>query len=281
MKDKTKAPYENNPFFIGFNGLQLLFKNATQVAIYAAVLVGFWFIVGTAISIVLEFTSAPETSQGTSSDEYVMPTFIEDMISSPQALAASLAQILPVTAIVFLISTFFYGILEYTAARLTLGESVTFKQALSGVWKKYPGYLWVKIITFVKLVLWSLLFIIPGFIMSIRYSLAGIVYFAEDKKGNMAVRRSSAITKHAWFTTFAGTGLWNLITGNQAGLLINPAANVVLYRQLALLTDENKQKPNAHWLSWLTFFGPLILLIILLALFFIVFIAILLPILLA
>jgi hypothetical protein len=133
--------------------------------------------------------------------------------------------------------------------------------------KELPGYLWVNIIMLVKLFLWTLLFIVPGMIMAVRYRLSGTVFFAEGKRGNAAVKRSAELTKGAWFTTFAGYGLWNLITFNQIQQLVAPGVSAILYRQLRALTDAGESKPSAHWLSWLTLLVPIALILLFLGFF--------------
>ncbi len=152
-----------------------------------------------------------------------------------------------------------YGTLEYTGARLALGEKVELKKALKEVAKQLASYLFVTLLVFVKVFLWSLLLIVPGIIMAVRYSLATTAFFAEGKHGNAAIKRSLELTKGAWLTTFAGTSLWNLLTLGQASALIQPGVNAVLFRQLKEATDNDTAKPEAHWLSWLSLAVPIVL----------------------
>lgn len=264
--------YENNPFYIGLHGIQLIFKNAQQVGIYAAILAGVMILLNTVSTAVDTINSI---------NEPVEPEPISQSIeSAPLDRGEVLAIIGAVSGIVLLISVvilaiclLLYGVLEYTAAQLALGKKVTLQEAFLAVLRKYPGYLWLYILMIVKLFLWTLLLIIPGIIMSVRYSLASTVYFAEDKKGNAAIKRSLALTKGAWFTTFAGYNLWNIITFGQVSVLTTPAASTILYRQLRDVTDRGVAKPKAHWLSWLTFFIPIVLVLLLIT--FIVFMALL------
>lgn len=268
MSKHATVQYENNPFYIAYNGVTLLFKSAQSVGIFAAVLAGIGLLGGGISNIASVFAPYQDTPTDTSVNETMPPVFDEAMF----AVIAGIGLVMLVMGLLFsLISLFLYGILEYTAAKLANNEIVTLEHAFAGVWKLFPGYIWVYVIAITKLFLWTLLFIIPGIIMSVRYSLAGIAYFSENKKGNQAIKRSLELTKGAWFTTFAGFTLGNMITFGLAPTIVNPAAGTILYKQLRAVTDSGKQKPATHWLSWLTFFVPIIIgiLFIMLILFFI------------
>jgi hypothetical protein len=265
MAQKVAQKYENNPFYITYNGLMLLFKNAQSVAIYATILAGIGVIMSAVNSAVDMATSYRNESAPTEMGQLSM-----NGIDIPILLGFIGVAVL-VTVIFMLVFLFLYGILEYTAAELAKGKKVTLEQAIVGVWRGFLGYTWVYVLVFGKLFLWTLLFIIPGIIMSVRYMLAGTTYFAENKRGNDAIKRSSALTKGAWFTTFAGFGLWNFITFNLITPLVNPSAATILYRQLKDATDSGIQKPTPHWLSWVTLLVPLafVVLVFILVTFFI------------
>ncbi len=269
MTTHSKVKYENNPFFIGLHGLQLLFRNAQSVGIFAAVLVGIGVFFNTVTSVIDTVNNM---------DQPQSVTRVEPIANNVDfnifGLLLVLGFLVLISVIVVLLFLLPYSVLEYSAAQLALGKKVTLKQAISNVWRNLLGYFWVYIIVIVKLFLWTLLLIVPGIIMAIRYTLAGTVFFAENKRGNAAVKRSAELTKGAWFTTFAGHGLWNLITFGQITPLITPSANAILYRQLKDVTDRGAKKPNAHWLSWLTFFGPIVLSVILIGFFIMIALAI-------
>jgi len=258
---KHDIHYQNNPFNIGLNGLQLLFKRAQSVGIYAAILAGIGILISTAANVI-------DTVSKMNTPDYDTSPYVMHASSTPSSvnvgvLIAVLVGVLLVAVITMLVSALLYGVLEYTSAKLAQGKNVTLGEALSATFKRLPGYFWVYVVMFVKIFLWTLLLIVPGIIMAVRYSLSGIVFFAENKRGNAAVKRSAELTKGAWFTTFAGTGLWNLITLGMIPWVITPSANAILYRQFKATTDSGSKKQGAHWLSWLTFFGPLVLFVIL------------------
>ncbi len=243
--------YENNPFYIGLHGLQLLFNRAQSVGIYAAILAGISLLLNTASNII-DAIDQINTHDSTITTVSTTPNEVNGAI-----LIAVLVVAVVVVVVVMLVSALLYGVLEYTSAKLAQDKEVTLGDAFAETFKRLPGYLWVYVVMLVKIFLWTLLLIVPGIIMAVRYSLAGTVYFAENKQGNAAVKRSAELTKGAWFTTFAGTGLWNLMTFGVITWLVNPSANAVLYRQFKATTDSGSKKPSAHWLSWLTFFGPI------------------------
>lgn len=261
MSNHIKHTYENNPFFIGLNGIKLLFAKAQSVAIFAIILCVLGFVANTAANII-DVVSNTESSPYSGHE---LNKIEQDIQTTPQDLAPAIGLIITVAAIVgvillviILISIWVYGSFEYTGARLAADKQVDWKEALVQSGKRLPGYIWLNIIMIVKILLWSLLFIVPGFIMAIRYSLSGTVFFAEGKKGNAAIKRSLELTKGAWFTTFAAYGLWNFITFNQVTALLQPGTSAVLYRQLRDVTDHNKPKPAAHWLSWMTLLVPIV-----------------------
>jgi uncharacterized membrane protein len=274
-KTTHKQPYENNPFFIGLNGLKLFFANAQSVAIYAVVL-SVVLVIFSGVSKVIDVVDRSNyvTKSQLEEQNRVDRQAINDFFSQdPARIAVAGVLIASVVFIVVLVMLLLNGVLEYTGARLALGEKVNLMQAFKEVAKDLAGYLWVNIIVVVKIFLWSLLLIVPGIIMAVRYKLAGTVFFAEGKHGNAAVKRSLELTKGAWFTTQAGYSLWNLITFNQIPQLLSPGSSAVLYRQLRDVTDAGEQKPPAHWLSWLTFFVPIALAILFLMFLLLIFVA--------
>ncbi len=243
MPDKpTNQHYENNPFFIASNGITLLFSLAQGVAIMLVIL-----------SILGLFSGAwsPDTHDNSASNisALIMSWSFNDWL----LVIGSIAVIVLAIA---MISALLGGVSAYTSSRLALGKevkiSVAFQQAFEHLW----AYLWLQAIIFVKLLLWSLLFIIPGLIMSVRYSLAGVAFFDEKKnlRGDAAIKESLRLTKGAWLTTYASNALFNILTLGSISSLVSTGANAVLYKQFDKKGDK---KPDAHWLSWLTLVLPI------------------------
>jgi hypothetical protein len=246
------STYENNPFFVATSGLDLLFKKAQSVGILLAIFAG--------LSVLLSLPNwfSPSQSQPsgtpTASDKTDADAFFNGLAQIPLETWLLVAFIVTVILLIAIaINIVIKGIIDYTAARLATGKTATISQAFRAVLKNFWGYTWVRVIVGVKTFLWTLLFIIPGFIMSVRYSLAGVAYFDKTLKGNGSVKESLALTKGGWLTTFASQNLLNLLTLGIIPALLTPGTNAVLYRQFSV-----GEKPKAHVLSWLTLVLPLI-----------------------
>lgn len=257
---KTTVAYENNPFNIGLAGLKLLFEKAKPVAIFAIVLCALSVLSDLASSAVDTSTTLTMSEERIAAQERADEAAVREFFAQDAGTIIGIGVLAASAVFLFIIiSLWLYGALEYTGARLAAGERVGLKEALKEAGKVLASYVWLYVIIVVKVLLWSLLFIIPGIIMAVRYALAGTAFFAEGKRGNAAVKRSLELTKGAWFTTFAGVALWNIITLGLITYLLQPGINAVLYRQFKPLTDTNEPKPAAHWLSWATLFAPLAL----------------------
>lgn len=249
-KQTTQAPpaYQNNPFMIAVDGLNLLFKLAQSVAIFG---------------IILCVLSLGGSYGGPSGD-----SASSDADSVADTLGAIPAEVWIIIGVIilivvigmFVIGVIISGIMDYTAAKLAQNKTVTLGEAFSGTMKNFGGYLWVRVIVAVKTFLWSLLLIIPGIVMAYRYSLAGVAFFADEKKGDAAVAHSLSLTRGAWLTTYASQTLFNLVTFGLVSSLLMPGTNGLLYRQYTALGDT--PKPAAHGLSWLALFIPIVLLIL-------------------
>lgn len=256
---KTESTYENNPFMIGINGIKLFFNDARPLAIYA--------IAASAAIVValLMFIFAAFISGATMSEAEFAAMQRRDEAATRQFLNPDgpLDVIIPVVreiAIQFgfiVIGLLIFGVLDYAAGRLATGKKAELGPAFKAVLGQFPAYLWLYILMIIKVLLWSLLFIVPGIIMATRYILAGTVFFAEGKRGNAALKRSADLTKHAWLTTYGGVWSWSFISQGLATYVFYPGATATLYRQLAPLTDSNAKKPAAHILSWLVLLVPI------------------------
>lgn len=255
----TKAPktpskkYENNPFMLAIHGLNLIFDKAKSVAILFLVLsiVGF-------ISGVIPQPADDSLSKPFNPSEFALP----NLLPSQWAMIALVALIL-ITTFIF-IGAMLSGISSYTSARLARGHTTTLSEAFHAVLEKFFSYIWLQIIITVKLLLWTLLLIVPGIIMSVRYSLANVAFFDKDLRGNAAIKESLKLTKGAWLTTFASQTLFNMITLGVISELVNSGAKAILYRQFT----TSAKKPAAHFLSWLTLALPFLFLILLFVLVF-------------
>jgi hypothetical protein len=252
MATKTNVFYENNPFMIGIEGLKLLFGNAKNVGIYSIALTAGMFVLAIIFYVVMVII---ELATGSNMDT----TNQVDVSFNPDAtglLVVTAAWVVG-TLLYLAVSLLLFGPLEYTAAMLAKGKQVGLGEAFKATLNNFGAYYWLYILFIVKIFLWSLLLIIPGIIMFNRYVLSGTVFFAEGKRGNAAIKRSSELVKGAWLTTYGGAWVWNMISQGLATIVFWPATMAVLYRQLARVTDASKAKPAAHILSWLILLIPI------------------------
>jgi uncharacterized membrane protein len=253
-----KAVYQNNPFMIAIDGLSLLFKSAYSVAILAIVLCSLAFLAQTAQSIIQFSNSLTEMGP---EKQQVPP---EQATREFQSMLASIdvsgwVMIVTLIALVIIgvvvIDTIVRGIVDYTAAGLANGKKVTLKQAFQGVMQRFIPYFGLRLLVAIKVLLWSLLLIVPGIIMAVRYSLAGVSFFDKKQSPMAAIDSSIGLTKNAWLTTFASQSFFNMITLGAIELLLMPGTLAILYRQY----KQGGDKPSAHVLSWIALMIPIVL----------------------
>jgi hypothetical protein len=205
-KHTPKVEYENNPFFIASNGLTLFFNLAKSVAIFLLVL--------SLLSIVLNMFSNAGEKDGMKSEAQIKQVI--DSFSGYSLehwlTVGGIALIIVVT--VMLISALINGIAAHASVQVAKGKKVTLAESFHATLDHIWEFVWLRIVVNVKIFLWTLLFIVPGVIMSVRYSLANQVFFDENKtlRGNAAVKESIRLTRGAWLTTFAAPALFNLVT---------------------------------------------------------------------
>lgn len=256
----TPVSYQNNPFMVAIDGLNLLFKLAMSVAIFAIVLSAILFF-GNSASSVADLSDLGKDSTTLQREdeqaEQQMKEFLHHVTNQPPEVYLTVGAIVLVVIFGFVvIGTLITGVLDYTSSQLAKNKPVTINEAALAVMNRFFPYLWLQILVGLKIIGWTLLFIIPGIIMSVRYVLSGTVFFSEKLGANAATKRSSQLVKGAWLTTFASHALFSLITFSMIDLLLRPGTNAVLYRQFAATKGE---KPQAHWLSWLTLVLPIFL----------------------
>jgi len=80
------------------------------------------------------------------------------------------------------------------------------KEALKYAWDKLASYIWISALVSIFVGIGLILFIVPGLVMAIWYSLAIYILVAEDKRGRAALSRSKELVKGHWWGV-----LWRLI----------------------------------------------------------------------
>lgn len=250
MATKTKQvkEYENNPFFIATNGIGKLFSLARGVAIVLVV-----------VSLVSYFASSTSPAEDSTQTPEDVATSVQNTVNSWTAndWITIIGATVIIGAALLLIGALIGGVSAYTSSQLAKNKPVTVSEAFRVAFEHLWSFLWLQILIGVKILLWSLLLIIPGFIMSVRYSLASVAFFDKGLRGNAAIKESIRLTRGGWLTTFAGNALLTYLTLGVISLIVSTGANAVLYSQFKSLKDE--EKPDAHWLSWVTLFLPFVL----------------------
>ena len=239
--------YINNPLKIAVDGSKLLFQKAPMAALILAVL--------SALGASNYFGDSASTPPANTP------------MGSPDAVDFAMIVVLVAIAIIFafgalVVGSIVAGIFAYTSAEIANGREVTFRQAVKATMDRLWSFVWLQLLTILKVIGWSLLFIIPGIIMAFRYSLANLSFFDDKKKltGNAAIKDSLALTKGAWVTTFAAQTFLNIITLGSIGPIVDTGSKAVLYRQFSAMKDD-ELKPKPHPLSWVTL-GLTILIVI-------------------
>lgn len=241
--------YINNPLKIGVNGSKLLFQKAPMAALILAILSALG-----ASNFFGDPTSTPPESA-------IVP---EGAAIDAVTIAIIAFFILCLAFGLIVLGSIITGIFAYTSAEIANGREVTFRQAVKATTDRLWSFVWLQLLTVLKVLAWSLLFIIPGIVMAFRYSLANLSFFDEKKKltGNAAIKDSLALTKGVWVTTFAGQMFLNIITLGVISWIVDTGSKAVLYRQFSAV-NPGEAKPKPHALSWVTL-GLTILIVVIL-----------------
>ena len=263
METTDKKPaYQNNPFFVATDGLELLFKRALSVAILMIVL-SLFGVFGQLPQTLSDLRMSGDASHRQEIDYKYTAQYMDIKRTVTNLDAGEWVTIGVVVTILLLIvifiGTVLSGISDYTAARLARGKTTTLGEALRAVFARFFGYLWLQILIGIKVFLWTLLLVVPGIIMAIRYSLSGPAFFDKKLGAQTATKYSANITKGAWITIFASHTLFNIITLGLIQPLLQPGSSAVLYGQLDAYKEKDIEKPSAHALSWLTLLLPVVL----------------------
>lgn len=115
--------------------------------------------------------------------------------------------------------------------RLNMGEDVGVHSGLLGRMSIWRRALWLHLVMAVKIFLWSMLFVIPGIIAALRYSMAPY-YLADDPNltAKQAIEKSKAVMKDKKFSYFMlqiSFIFWNLLI-TMAQLLLGGMLGTVL-----------------------------------------------------
>lgn len=258
IENQTIVAYENNPFTIAASGIDGLFKYAKVLAIIMLVL-SLFGIFGNAIPAAFDHGSYQPEPTPTPAEPVASPSLSPEQVIALVAVVGGIAFV--AIAIGFLVSAIFTGLRDVSAAAVTNQKPVSFGEACTVLFSRFGGYLWLQVLIVVKVFLWSLLLVVPGVIMAVRYSLAGTAFFAQNMKASDALAHSTRITKGGWFTTVASYGLFNLITLGLISVLIDTGVRGILLRQFTAYDAAGVRKPSPHGLT-IAYFAFLIFVVL-------------------
>lgn len=239
----------NNPFTVAIEGISALFRYAKSIAITIVVLSAVGFVLNAASSVADVFYGDDDYLTSSSHVESSTPDEAYPMDDIAAVLAVMGVVFVVVFVAILVISIILYGIADVASAAAANKQTISFGETFSRLFKRLPGYIGLRLLMTLKVFLWSLLFIVPGVIMAVRYSLAGTAYFARDMKAVDALNYSTKITKGGWMTTFASYGWFNIITLGFIQFLVETGVRATLFRQFDSYEQAGQQKPGAHGLS--------------------------------
>lgn len=261
--------YDSNPFTLAFGAFGRFFNSNTSWAVVILVLstIGFIF---QSIGNVFNPTTENNTSTGVEAS------------SSPDiaVIAAVAILIIGISFFVVVIGTaiqaFIQGIFTYVALKSEEGKSVSFVEAFEAVSKRFWRLYLAHLLAVVKIIGWTLLFIVPGIIAALRYSMLTYQIMAESDKEKGVIdshTKTIALSKGRLMEVFGVSIVGALIP--VVGPLLDISGKAALFNQLNYYNQKNLQKPGIHWLNYLCL-GLLALFI--LVIFIIAFVAVILSI---
>lgn len=166
-----------------------------------------------------------------------------------------------------------------------IDQDLSVKELFKQSYKKVYGGIWVQILAGLIILAGYLLFIVPGIILSIKYSLALYAYLIEGKKGRSALKRSAELTNGYCWSILRRYLIWfYLIIGRMLVIMFIPGLNFFanfitiiltplgviysynIYRNLKNLKDSGRLADNYKFkdkfLTFLLVGGILIFIII-------------------
>lgn len=245
----TKKPeYNSNPFTLSFNALGRFFEKNTPWAI-AIIVLGFLGYIGQlGGELANEGSNSQSTTLGTTAATNPDAT-------TTIALVVFIGIFVLVFALVALVvGVFVQGMLTHVAIESEKGNRVSFSDAFNATSKRFWRLLGASLLAFVKIVGWTLLFIIPGIVAAFRYTLLPYVIMdePEDSRGvKESHDRTKLLVKHRLLEVFGVSTVSAIIP--IVGQVLGLAGNAALYRQLQVYNDGNLEKPKKHWLNYLGF----------------------------
>lgn len=250
-------PYNSNPFTLAFDAFGRFFETNKDWAIFLIIMGILSFLVQ-GVSTIADI-AASNSSPSTVND----PTF-SAAANSPDAtvvvaLIVGIASVVIfVGAIAVVVNTYINGMLAYVALQSEQGKKVSLGEAFRETSQRFWRLLWASILAGLKIFGWSLLFIIPGIIASLRYKLLSYTIMSQsaDEKGVIdAHTTTKQITKGRLLEVLSVGIIGSIIP--VIGGIIGLAGHAAQFNQLNYAYQNKSEKPPIHWLNKL-FLGLII-----------------------
>lgn len=248
---QTKPTYNSNPFTLSFEALGKFFKFnlVWPIVLISFEVLGFiWNMFSTLINAITESQTTSTYSSSTASSTSLEPAAVVAIVM------IVLVFVLFAIAIGSVIATYVNGMYAYVSLKSLEDKKVGFGEAFSAVTKRFWRLYLATLLAGLKIVGWTLLFIIPGIRAALRYTVLPYVIMSDSEKEKSVAKshaRTKQIVRHRLMEVF---GIWTVkglipLVGTSIGY-IAPAA---LHNQLATYTDKNLEKPKIHWLNYIGF----------------------------
>jgi hypothetical protein len=265
-KKATQKPsfvYQSNPFSLSFDKFGQFFEKNLWWAIL--------LIIGPIFGLFFQMLAAVVDTTTTSVQAHAAQT-----TSNPETLGV-VAAILLVLGILILsvfivaataVNVFISGIFAYVALENDAGRTARFSPAIDAVVARFRRLFLAQLLATVKILAWSLLFIIPGIVAAFRYALLPYVILDESakekgvKKSHERIKTLVNGRKREVFGVATVAAIIPIVGGiNQL------VGNAALYRQLQVSSDKKIERPAVHWLNYFGFMllGLYVLLIVFIA----------------
>jgi hypothetical protein len=256
----TLPKYDSNPFTLAFNSFGRLFNTNAGWAI-ALLVIGIFSFIYNMFGNLIQLATMPGSSSNTTSSVEMadkMPAASAAASSSDTNVAAVVLVVIGIFIIVLImiiifsaIATFISGVFTYVSIKSEEGHKVSFNEAFEETAKRFFRLYFAQLLAGLKIFGWSLLFIIPGIIAALRYTLLPYVVMG-DTVGEKGVRSAHSstktIVKGRLMEVFGMATVAAIIPF--IGEILKLTGNAALYKQMKTYSDAGIEKPKVHWLNY-------------------------------
>lgn len=162
-----------------------------------------------------------------------------NILSLGVGLYSAIAVLILVSLLFFLAYLIFSFVVNFALILHThqIDQNLSIKELLKTAYKKVWGGIWVNTLIGFIILAGYFLFIVPGIIWSIKYSLALYVYLIENKKGMAALKRSAELVKGYWWAILKRYLIWfYAVMGGMLAMMFIPGLNFLANFLTIILT---------------------------------------------